>query len=400
MSLSAYGVFPEGYRAPRGEELLAVVQAALDAAFGESLNYDADTPEGVVAAVVAAVVGDLSEGAVQRLADALDINNAAEGQLEKLCLLFGLGRSAATASQASLTPTLSAPTAFVPAGTRFGTIPSGNVYNVFEAVEDTPLTGAPGEVIVVRCTELGPVAAAANTIVNIIDAVPGLSAVTNALAAALGRSEQKDRELRLERLRLLQAGGRGPIGAIRAAAIRALPAGYFVGAVENNSSSAVTVDGVPLGPNSHCIVVYPAPTAGEAELLALAIAQTRPAGGKSEGDQLVTVFDPERNSNVDVRFQVAATKPVAVELTLNALEDGFSAGEVGAAATAAVEAYFANLLVGDDVLLLRLLRALADVPGLLAVGVRLSDNGGPFLAADVPVGEFTVAQLSATTVLP
>lgn len=398
MSLATYGVTEAGYRAPRADELLAIVRAAMDSAAGIPLDYAEDTLEGNLTAIVAALVADMSEGAVQTLADALDINNASGQLLENLCLLFGLGRQGATPSQAALTATLSAPTVGVPAGARFTTDPASGTYTVWRLVEDTVLTGAPGETLVVRSEELGQVAAAAGTIVRILDTVPGLVSVTNAAPAALGRLEQTDNELRVARLQLLQAGGRGVLGAVLASATRALPASYFVGAVENTTPATVTVDGRAIGAHGHAVVVYPEPTASEAETLRLAIAQTRPVGSRSSGDHTADVFDPERNALVSVSFYVAGLRAVTVEVTLGALEPGFSAGDVGASVTQAITAYFNTLRVGDDVHLLRLQRELALVPGLLSAGLRLNGGAG-FAAADVTVGVFTLATLSGVTLL-
>jgi uncharacterized phage protein gp47/JayE len=268
-------------------------------------------------------------------------------------------------------------------------------------VEDTALAGTPGETIAVRCVQPGPgpVQAAPNTITRIIDVVAGLTSVTNALPAVPGQTVQGDRDLRLARLQLLQAGGRGPIGAIYAAVVRALPAGYFVGAVENTGDTAVLIDSTPVGAHAHAIVVYPAPTSAEADAVRLAILQTRPAGGRSSGDQVGSVTDPETGYTTNVGFYVAQPLPMVVEVTLDEVDAGYDVGEVGAAARAAVQGYFATLRVGDDVRLLKMQRALAAVDGLLTVGLRINVDGGGFAAADAPVGEFHIATLTNVVIL-
>lgn len=397
MATTTYGVTAAGYRAPRGEELLQVIKDSLDSALGESLTYDADTLEGVLAFVMASVLGDLSEGAVQQLADALDINNAQEQLLENLTMLHGVGRQGASASQVTLTCTLAAPSVFVPAGTRFATDPTtGAPYTVWATAEDTTLTaGAP--TLIARCTELGPVAAEAGTVVRVLDNLPNLSAVTNVAAAAPGQAVQKDYELRRAHLNLLQAGGRGTLGSILAAATQAMPTGTFVGAVENTADAAIVLDGKVVAGHGHAVVVYPEPIASDADRLRLAIARTRPASGPTSGDHVGTVFDSERGGDVTLGFYVAEAFAVPVQIDL-LVAAGYLTSEAEAAAEAAVARYFAGLQVGDDVLLLQLYRELAAEPAILSADVQL-DVGTGFAPANVPVGVFHIATNGGVTFL-
>jgi len=395
--MASFGVGPAGYRAPRAEELLRIQREALDNALGSTLDYAPDTFEGVATAVWAAQLGDLCEGSVQALADALDPNNASGALLDNLLALFGIAREQASPSSALLTPTLSG-AAFVPQGTRFGQTPSDpDNFDVWVAAEDTALTGAPGETILVQCERLGPVAAAPGSIVQLLDTVPGLTAVTNAQAATLGRARQTDREARQARLRLLSAAGSGTLGAIFAAVTRAVPSGVYVGVLENTSSGPAVIGGLPMLAHSHAAIIYPVQPSDVEDAIRAAIYLTRPAGGATSGDQLGTVFDEVTGNTVSVPFFYATALPVAVRLT-STRAPGVTLGEVQAAAEAVLAAWFDRLRVGDPVRRLALCAELAAIDGLLGVDVEL-DEGAGFAAADVLPGPARVATLSAVVVV-
>lgn len=385
-----YGLTAGGYIAPRALDFLAVIRARFeqDRNDGNPYDWDADQVLGVLTAIQALQLGDISEGAVQSLADALDLNNASGHLLDILVQCYGLSRRQPTVGSALLTPTLSATPAFVPGGTRFGQIVDATTIRVWEAAEDTTLTGAPGETILVRCAEAGSLTAGIGAINRILDGVPNLSSVTNAASATPGLGEQSDQDLRLDALRLLQAPSRGTLGALYAAVVRATPAGTFVGVIENTSVVSITVDGVTVPPIGTVTVIHPTLTAAEEQMVREAIFQTKPLGGSVGGSETGTVVGPDGNP-VTIPFEYANESSVTVAVVTTRAA-GFDLADVEEGVQAAVETYFARLRVGDDVLRLGLAALIAGVTGVTGATITLNGSG-----ADLAIGPATIATLAA-----
>lgn len=386
-----YGLTPAGYVPPRALDLLALSRGDFEDAVngGAPYDWDADEVLGVLTAIWAVRAGSLSEGVLQALADALDINNASGALLDIAVQSYGLNRRPATQGVATLTATISSTPVFVPLGTRFGQVYSATQLLVWTAAEDTTLTTT-GDTILVTCSEPGVYVAGAGTITKILDNVPGLTSVTNASSASPGLAEQVDQDLRLDALRLLQAPSRGTLGAMYASAVRAVPAGTFVGVLENRATTATTIDGKSVPAIGSAVVVYPALTAANAQSLRESIFAVKPLGGAIGGDQTGTVVGPDGEDNT-VGFYYASTLPVTVAVATT-LESGVVLGDVSAAVATAVETHMARLRVGDDVLRLGLCAAIATVEGVRSAVVSLNGSS----AADVTVGLATIALLNGS----
>lgn len=386
---SPYGLTPAGFVAPRALDFLAVFRARFeqDVNNGNPYDWDADQILGVISAIHALQLGDLSEGVVQALADALDLNNASGALLDLLVQNYGLNRRQPTQGTALLTPTLTSTPVFVPVGTRFGQIVDAQTVRVWAAAQDTTLTGAPGETILVRCAEAGALVAGIGAINRILDSVPGLSAVTNAASATAGLAEQTDQDLRLDALRLLQAPSRGTVGAIYAAVVRAVPAGTFVGVIENTTLSSITVDGVTVPPIGTVTVVHPTLTADEEQAVREAIFQTKPLGGSVGGSEVGSVTGPDGNPYT-IAFEYANAVSASVEV-VTTRASGFDLADVEDGVRDAVESYFATLRVGDDVLRLGLAAKIAAVEGVTGAVITINS-----LASDLAVGVASIATLA------
>jgi uncharacterized phage protein gp47/JayE len=388
-----YGLTPQGFVAPRARNFLNLIRDTFESLVPDLAPYDWDGDQilGVLTAIVAVRLGDLSEGVLQGLADALDLNNAHGALLDLTAQLFGLNRRPATQGTAQLDVIqLSAPTAFVSAGTRFGQVAGPNDLRVWRAVQDTTLTGAPGESILVRCATAGQLTAGAGAINRLLDPVSGLVSASNSLFAVPGRAVQSDPELRADVLKLLQAPSRGVLGALYAAAVRAVPAGTYVGALENTTNAPVTIGTKLIPSHGSAIVVWPALSAADAQLLREAIFETKPLGGGIGGDQIGQVVGPDGVSR-PVGFFVADPVPVTVDVQAM-LAPGSSDPATAANIKAAIEAFFGRLDVGERVSRLRLTAAIAAVSNVREVQI-LELNGA---ALDVVPVATEVALLAAT----
>lgn len=387
-----YGLTAGGFVPPRAFDLLAVIRGAFERETngGAPYDWDADTWLGVLTAIQAVQLGDMAEGPVQALADALDINNASGALLDQAVQSYGLSRRPATQGTATLTATLSSTPVFIPAGTRFGQVFSATEVLVWAAVEDTTLVTT-GDEILVRCAQPGVFPAGIGAINRVLDRVTGLVSVTNPAAASPGLAEQADRELRLDALRLLQAPSRGTVGALYAAAVRAVPAGTFVGVLENRTPSNTTVDGVAVPAIGATVVIHPQLAAAEEQALRESIYAVKPLGGSIGGSEVGAVIGPDGGSN-SIGFEYANTLTVNVAATVT-MEAGFVLGDVSGGVEDAIEYHFTTLRVGDDVLRLDLLSEIAKVDGVRTCSLLL--NGAN---ADVTVGAATIAILGTPTV--
>jgi uncharacterized phage protein gp47/JayE len=316
--------------------------------------------------------------------------NAATGvQLDDLCALVGVTRDPATQSQATVTLGGVAGT-FIGAGSL---VEGGGADDAARWATSADATiGGGGTVdIVVVAVEAGATAASIGVIDALVTSVAGWETVTNAAAATPGTDLESDAALRQKRARSLSGGGQRTLAALRADLL-ALDFLSAVVVVDNVTAAAVTTSGISLDPHSFATVVYPGglTNAQEKEIAAIVYAN-EPAGIKSMGAESGTVTDGAGVAQT-VRWAYATTTAVDVDVELT-LAAGYLLGDMTAPVTAAVEAYFDGLSVGDDVRILGVLVAVAGVEGVVGA-TALLDAG----SADVAINLAHVAIPGTITV--
>ena len=290
----AYGLLTTGFVLKPYDVILSEIQALLRASFGESINLEASSGFGQLAAIYAEREFALWN-AMQSVYSAFDPAASADAALDALAALTGTLREAATPSevvlactgtpatvltagrQASVTGTLArfetiadvviaAATAWASstayavgvirtnasrvyvctiAGTSAG---SGGPTTTGTAITDGTVTwryvgeGTGYVSADAQCTVIGPTAAAAFSIATIETPVSGWSSVLNLADATLGRDIETNAALRLRREADLQATGGGSVEQIREV-VSAVDDVVEVTVYENNTDA--TVDTIP-----------------------------------------------------------------------------------------------------------------------------------------------------------
>lgn len=366
----SYGLTDEGFIAPRAADLLTLVRSDLEtrlAAIGIGTpNYDRDAVYGVVTAMVSTIVGDLGE-ALQALYDAFTVGNATGLQLDNLCVVVGVRRREATASQATVTLTGTTGTVIL-AGRLVGGGGSDGKAR-WATTADVTLAGGTGTVVV-ECTEDGPTVATAGQIATIITPVSGWTGVTNADAATPGEAWETDAELRVRRQASLQNPGNGSLNALRAdlLAISGVTAAVCI---DNDDRAAATVSGLSLAANSVAVIVYPDTlTVAQQEAVATTIYGHVKAGIYTNGAQVISTVTGGDGFAKTIRFDYATELGVVAAVVITP-KTGFVVADMVSPVRAAIADYFLSLGVGDEANHLALSALIYALGGIRALTLTL-----------------------------
>lgn len=227
----------------------------------------------------------------------------------------------------------------------------------------------------------GAVAAPAGSLTVIETQISGLTGVENALDAELGDEIESDAQLRLRRMSSLQKAGAGTLEAIKSD-ILGLD-GVEAALVFENDTLSVDTAGRPA--KSFEVVVL----GGDDDEIAETIWQDKPAGIQTFGTQSVVIQDSQGFERT-IKFSRPTEVPIWVEFDLT-ITDAFPLSGP-AQVEAAVLAYGANLNLGDDVIVLpALISALAGIPGITNVAVRIGTAPDPVGSANIPIDAFEIA---------
>ena len=153
-------------------------------------------------------------------------------------------------------------------------------------------------------------------------------------------------------------------------------------------------------PHSVLTIVHPSTlTDANKELVAKAIFDNRAAGAYIMGTDVTVNVVMADGYTTPVSFDFADTIQINVVTTVG-MESGYALADVSQAVKDAVESVFTNLTVGEDVLLLELYSAIADVTGVRSAAVTLENvtAGTAAAAADITIASSQVAALNTNTV--
>jgi uncharacterized phage protein gp47/JayE len=271
---------PTGFVAPSEQDVLAGMQADIDAAFGGGLNPALETPQGQLASSMTAITGNANDTFVN-LANQFDPAFAAGRFQDALGRIYFIERNPAlpTVVQATCTGLAGVP---IPAGalaraqddsiyvcTEAGTIPqSGSIILSFE------------------CTNTGPIPCAAGTLNRIFQAIPGWDSITNLTDGVLGNDVESREAFEERRQASVAQNSLGSVPSVRGAVLSV--AGVLDAYVtENPFAEQVDVGGQILVPNS----LYVAAVGGAALDVATAIWSKKAPGCNYNGNTTITVQD-------------------------------------------------------------------------------------------------------------
>jgi uncharacterized phage protein gp47/JayE len=296
---------------PAETDILAGVQADMNAAFGGGLNPALETPQGQLASSQTAVIGD-KNNEVALIVNQVDPQYSDGRFQDAIARIYFLTRKPATPTVVVATLTGLAGTV-VPAGT-FAQDTSGNTYTL----SGNATIGAGGTVDAdFQNIETGPIPCAAETLTQVYQAVPGWDAITNAEDGTLGSDVETRADFEYRRKNSVALNGHGTPQAIYAE-VFAL-ADVLDVYVKDNPTGAIVNTGstnYPIAAHS----VYVAAVGGTDEEIAAAIWRKKDVGCDYNGNTTVTVVDDSGYSypqpSYEVSFERPDPLPVLFEVTL------------------------------------------------------------------------------------
>lgn len=353
-----------GIHPPRLADLLAQLKASLATNIGPGVNTSADGVFGQLIAI-AADLGASCWEAIQALYDSDVPANATGVHLDNLAMVIGLTRIAATRSTVTLEFS-GTPGTVIPAGRTFAT-PGGVEFTLDEAV--TIGGGGTGEGVA-SAVQTGPLDVDAGTITEIRTAQTGLDSVTNPDTVTSGRAVESDEELLARMQSSGQIVGSTTLGAIKARLAEV--AGVLFVEVFENDTDAPDGDGRP----PHSIEALLWPNTLDEETIGRLLWSNKAAGVQTHGTTTIS-FDQD-GATRSASFSFAAAVPCAPAITITVDPAKWIAGSEDAV-TAAMVALSGEFGVGGDVLVYRLVCAVADLrlPGVLDVTATVQRTGGP-----------------------
>lgn len=153
----------------------------------------------------------------------------------------------------------------------------------------------------------GPLAAQANTLINIVTVTPGWDTVTNPAAAVVGREAESQLEFETRRYASVAANARGSVSALYGA-IANLPDVLDVVVLENTGNEPITSWGVTIPGHSVWIAV----TGGTDDEIAEAIYRKKDAGCGTAGNTRVRYQDLELPGTPIYAYSIERPAPLAM----------------------------------------------------------------------------------------
>lgn len=294
---------PAGLVIPAETDILAGVQADMNAAFGGGLNPGLETPQGQLASSQAAVIGD-KNNEVALIVNQVDPQYSADRFQDAIGRIYFLTRKPATPTAVTATLGGIAGTV-IPAGT-FAQDTDGNTY----ALSGDATIGIAGTVDAdFQNVQTGPIPCAAGTLTSVYQAIPGWDTITNAADGTMGSNVESRADFEYRRRNSVAINGKGTPQAIYAAVFDLLDV-LDVYVKDNPSGNTVNT-----GPTNYPILphsVYVAVVGGTDAEVAAAIWRKKDTGCDYNGNTTVTVTDDAGYSYPQPTYTVKFERPAAL----------------------------------------------------------------------------------------
>lgn len=231
---------PTGFVAPSESEILAGVQADLNAAFGGNLNPALNTPQGQVASSDTAIIGqvDTTFVTLAQLMDPAYSYGRFQDAIGRIVPGQGFARNPAQPTVVQATCT-GAAGVNIPIGQLVKSA-DGNLYVCVEA-GTIPVGGSIA--LTFQCTVSGPISCPANNLgPQPYTALPGLDTITNAAPGVVGNNIESRAAFELRRTGAVAANSVQTLPAIRGAVFE-VPNVLDCYTSENFTSSTIVIGG-------------------------------------------------------------------------------------------------------------------------------------------------------------
>ena len=291
---------------PSEQDILAGVQADINAAFGGGVNPALQTPQGQLAQSETALIGE-KNNEIAYIANQVNPSMASGIWQDAIGYIYFMTRipGAGTVVQATCTGAVGT---VIPAGA-VAKDTSGYLYSSVSAAT-IPASGS--VTVEFQNQTQGPIACNIGALNVIYTAVAGWDTITNTTAGALGNNVESRAAFEARRIASVAVNAVNSVQSIYAAvASISNVIGVFV--VDNPSNSTVNygASSYPLAPHSICVSV----AGGTSSAIAQAIWNKKPPGCSYNGNTSVTVYD--NNYSSPVPYTVTYLTPTSVPIYFN-----------------------------------------------------------------------------------
>lgn len=196
MADTVYGVTPTGFVLKRLQDILISLNQNFQAAFGADLDVSPDTPNGQFNGIMAEPIAEIWQQ-LQALYNGMDPRQATGDSLTNIGVINYLKRDGPNPSIVTVTFNGANGTFIDAAFFQCATVGTNFPFKLVNSISiPSSLT------IDAQCVSLadGPIAAPAGTLTVINTPIRGLTSITNAEDAVLGRLEETDPEFRIRRV--------------------------------------------------------------------------------------------------------------------------------------------------------------------------------------------------------
>lgn len=299
-----------GFVAPLAPAVLSGIQADINAAFGGTLSYTLNTPQGQLASSEAALLVN-TNAIFTYFTNQVDPAFATGRMQDAIGRIYNLERnpSQPTAVQALCSGLFGT---VIPEGA-VAVANDGNQY-ICTAAGTIPVGGS--ITLPFACTVPGPIACPADTLTSIYQAIPGWDSINNPTDGVIGNDVESRSEFEGRRAASVALNSMGFVASIRGAVL-AVPNVLDAYVTENATNAPATIGGVVLAANS----VYVAAVGGDQNAVAQAIWSKKAPGCSYNGSTTVTVFDTSPGytppyPSYAVSFQIPASLPILYAVSI------------------------------------------------------------------------------------
>lgn len=293
-----------GYQALTAQQVIDEINALFIQQFGTDWNTNPASPNGQFVNGLA-TQKILNQNALLFLFQLYNPSTSQGLWLDAICSLSGIKRKSATNSTAICTCYGSAGT-IIPANSQIKST-SGDLFN---SVSTATIDSSGSVQIEFIAQQTGEVLVDVNTLTIIVSTIYGWDNVTNLTAGIVGNSQQSDFDLAKTRSSILSKQGSASLSAIQAGLIEVSDV-TSVFALENNTTSPITQNGITLQPTQ----IYIAVLGGTDTAVATAIYNKKSTGIQTIGNTTVPVVTQWGTSN-NITFQRPTQTPLKVNISI------------------------------------------------------------------------------------
>lgn len=325
-----------GFVAPTEEDILAGVQADLNAAFGGDLNPSLETPQGQIASSEAAIIGSVYDD-FAFLTTQSDPAFATGRYQDGIARIYFIERLPALPTVVQLACTGLTGTT-IPVGA-LARAQDGNNY-VCTTAGTIPIGGT--ITLPFSCTVTGPIAAPIGSVNAIYQAIPGWDTVNNAADGVLGQNVESAAAFEARRQQSVAGNSIGSLPSILGAVLGV--ANVLDAYVTDNATAApVVIGGVTIAARS----LYVSAVGGTDADVAAAIWSKKAPGCGYTGTTTVAVQDTRSGYSPPYpSYNVTFTRPASLSVifAVNILNNA----QIPATATALIQAAIVSAFGGGD----------------------------------------------------